>query len=183
LFLTAGASSFSRIMMQVAHMRGAKCIHLVRTRARVDEVLGYGADHAICTADENFVDRIHQITGGGGVDAAVDTVSGKVAADAVRTLKPRGTMLIFGLLSGLTATLDFGQILFRTLNLRGFWVASWIKHTPHAERHKALTEICTLLEKNEIVPPVEAEYELADFKSAIEHADRFGRQGKVILFG
>jgi len=184
LLITAGASNFSHVLMKIAHLRGAKCIHLVRNRARVAEVEGYGADHVICTAEEDFVVKVMSITNGQGVDAVVDTISGKVAADALRTLKPRGTMLVFGLLSGLNANLDFGQILFKTLHVRGFWLASWLKNTPHAEREKALAELDEALQANpDVLPAIEAEYELADFKEAIRHADRFGRQGKVVLFG
>jgi NADPH:quinone reductase-like Zn-dependent oxidoreductase len=184
LLITAGASNFSHVLMKMAHLRGASAIHLVRNRARVAEVQAYGADHVICTADEDFVERVMSITGGRGVDAVVDTVSGKVAADALRTLKPRGTMLVFGLLSGLNSNLDFGQILFKTLDVRGFWLASWLKHTPHAERAKALSELEAALEAHpELLPALEGEYELSDFKEAIRHADRFGRQGKVVLFG
>lgn len=184
LLLTAGASNFSQVLLKMAHLRGARCIHLVRNRARVDDVVDYGADHVICTADEDFIERVMTITNGQGVDAVVDTVSGKVAADALRTVRPRGTMLVFGLLSGLNSTLDFGQILFKTLNVRGFWLATWLRHTPHSEREKALTELnYALVDHSDLLPAMEAEYELADFKSAIRHADRFGRQGKVVLFG
>jgi NADPH:quinone reductase-like Zn-dependent oxidoreductase len=184
LLITAGASNFSHVLMKMAHLRGAKCIHLVRNQSRVTEVQSYGADHVICTANEDFVERVMSITGGQGVDAIVDTVSGKVAADALRTLKPRGTMLVFGLLSGLNSNLDFGQILFKTLNVRGFWLASWLKHTPYEERKKALAELDAALQEHpELLPAIEAEYELGDFKEAIRHADRFGRQGKVMLFG
>jgi NADPH:quinone reductase-like Zn-dependent oxidoreductase len=36
---------------------------------------------------------------------------------------------------------------------------------------------------NEIVPPVEAEYSLADIHEAVKHAERKGRSGKVLLVG
>jgi hypothetical protein len=36
---------------------------------------------------------------------------------------------------------------------------------------------------NEIVPPVEAEYQLTDVLAAVEHAQRQGRSGKVLLVG
>lgn len=35
----------------------------------------------------------------------------------------------------------------------------------------------------ELVPPVEAEYDLAEFRAAMAHAERPGRQGKVLLTG
>jgi NADPH:quinone reductase-like Zn-dependent oxidoreductase len=40
-----------------------------------------------------------------------------------------------------------------------------------------------LMADGRLLPPVEAEYDLTDFQAAIAHAERPGRQGKVLLVG
>jgi len=41
----------------------------------------------------------------------------------------------------------------------------------------------TLMAQGKIVPPVEAEYDLADYRQAVLHAETPGRAGKVLLIG
>ena len=40
-----------------------------------------------------------------------------------------------------------------------------------------------LMAGGQLAPTVEAVYDLADFRAAIAHAERPGRQGKVLLTG
>ncbi len=40
-----------------------------------------------------------------------------------------------------------------------------------------------LMAGGQIAPTVEAAYDLADFRAAVAHAQRPGRQGKIILTG
>jgi len=58
------------------------------------------------------------------------------------------------------------------------------KHAGAPERQQAVTAemLCSMATK-EIVPPVEAEYRLVDVLAAVEHSERPGRNGKVLLVG
>ena len=46
-----------------------------------------------------------------------------------------------------------------------------------------LGNLMQLMAQGDLVPPVEAEYDLADFRAAITHAERPGRRGKILLTG
>ena len=52
------------------------------------------------------------------------------------------------------------------------------------ERQQAVTsEMMRSMATSEIVPPVEAEYPLSEVLAAVEHSERPGRSGKVLLVG
>jgi len=71
--------------------------------------------------------------------------------------------------------------IFTTTTIRGFWLSQWLGTAP-PERQQAVTgEMLRSMAANEIVPPVEAEYPLADVLAAVAHAERPGRSGKVLL--
>jgi NADPH:quinone reductase-like Zn-dependent oxidoreductase len=90
-------------------------------------------------------------------------------------------MLVYGLLSMEPMPVDSGRMIFTSTTIRGFWLGEWFRSAP-PERQQAVTgELLRLMATNEIVPPVEAEYPLTDVLTAIEHAERPGRSGKVLL--
>jgi NADPH2:quinone reductase len=183
LLQTAAGSTLGRVVLQIARMRGFKTINVVRRREQAEELKALGADECICTDDEDIVERVREITGKEGVTKAIDAVGGKTGAAVFRALGRGGVMLVYGLLSGQPMTIDGGRMIFTLTTLRGFWLGEWLRSAA-PERHQAVTsEMLRAMASSEIVPPVEAEYPLADVLSAIEHAERHGRSGKVLLVG
>ena len=90
-------------------------------------------------------------------------------------------MLVYGLLSMQPMPVDSGRMIFTSATIRGFWLGEWFR-SAQPERQQAVTmELLRLMATNEIVPPVEAEYPLEEVLKAIEHAERPGRSGKVLL--
>ncbi len=183
LLQTAAGSTLGRIVLQIAALRGFKTINVVRRREQVDELKTLGADEVICTDDEDISERIKEITGKAGLTKAIDAVGGQTGATVMNSLGRGGVMLVYGLLSMEPMPLDGGRMIFSTTTIRGFWLGDWFRSAV-PERQQAVTvEMLRSMAANEIVPPVEAEYPLADVLAAVEHAERPGRRGKVLLVG
>lgn len=183
LLQTAAGSTLGRVVLQLAHLRGFKTINVVRRRAQVEELKTLGADEVICTDDEDIVERVKEITGKAGLTKAIDAVGGETGAAAMRALGRGGVMLSYGALSMKPLPLDGGRMIFNTTTLRGFWLGEWLRSAA-PERQQAVTaEMMRSMASHEIVPPVEAEYPLSEVLSAVEHAQRPGRSGKVLLVG
>lgn len=181
---TAAGSTLGRLVIQLAKLRGYRTINLVRRPEQVDELLALGADAAFATnGDSDVVERVKELTGGRGAAGAIDAVGGETGALALRALRSGGTMLVYGMLGGDPIPLHNGEMLFRGLTARGFWLAYWFRKTPPAQVAATLGNLMGLMAAGDLVPPVEAEYDLADFRAAIAHAERPGRQGKVLLTG
>lgn len=183
LLQTAAGSTLGRMVLQIAKIRGFKTINVVRRRAQVEELKALGAEEVIATEDEDMVERVKAITKGAGVLAAIDAVAGKTGGEVVRSLGRKGVVLVYGLLSGKPIPVDPGYLLMRCATVRGFWLAEWFQSAPKERQQGAAAELVALMAAGKILPPVEAEYDLADFGAAVRHAETPGRHGKVLLTG
>ncbi len=182
LLQTAAGSTVGRIVLQIAKLRGFKTINVVRRRAQVEELKALGADEVICTADEDLVARVMEITENTGVPAAIDSVGGQVGAGVARSLGRHGVMLSYGCLSEEPIPLDVRQLIFRgCTTVQGFWLIDWFRSTPIEKQQAVSAELLELMAAGKIEPSVEAKYPLKDVLKAVQHAERSGRQGKVLL--
>lgn len=180
---TAAGSTLGRLVIQLGRLRGYKTINLVRRPEQVDELLALGADVAACTDEAGLEERVRELTGGRGVKGALDAVGGETGALALRCVRSGGEMLVYGMLGEEPLPLHNGEMLFRGLTVRGFWLSYWFRQTPPANVAATLATLMQLMADGRLLPPVEAEYDLADFRAAVAHAERPGRQGKVLLTG
>lgn len=180
---TAAGSTLGRLVIQLARLRGYRTINLVRRPEQVRELLDLGGDAAFCTDEPDVVERVRALTDGRGAAGALEAVGGATGALALRCLRPGGIMLVYGLLGGEPLPLHNGEMLFRGLTVRGFWLTQWFQRTPPDQTATTLITLMQLMAEGELTPPVEASYDLADFRAAIAHAERSGRQGKVLLTG
>lgn len=183
LLQTAAGSTLGRTLIQMAQLEGVKTVNLVRRREQVQELLDLGADAVICTEDKDVVAQVLALTGGKGVHGGVDAVGGMTGALAASCLRPGATLLAYGVLSGQPLPLDTGELLFKGTTVRGFWLTFWFGAKPQPHAQAVLTKLMTLMAQGKLVPPVEAEYDLADFRQAVLHAETPGRAGKVLLVG
>ncbi len=183
LLQTAAGSTLGRVILQIAKLRGVRTICAVRRREQVDELKALGADEVVCTADEDLAGRATDITDGRGVAGAIDAVGGQVGADTVSALRPGGTLLVYGVLSGKPTPIDGSALIFRTLSVRGFWLVPWLRQAPADVARRVIGAVLAHMVKGEIAPPVEARYGLAEIAAAVRHAEQPGRRGKVLLVG
>ena len=181
LLQTAAGSTLGRVVLQIARQRGFKTINVVRRREQGEELKSLGADEVICTDEEDIPERVREITGKAGVTKAIDAVGGKTGAAVMSALGRGGVMLVYGLLSGRPMPIDGGRMIFTTATLRGFWLGDWMRSAPPERQQATFAEMLRSMATQEIVPPVEAEYPLSEVLAAVEHSERPGRSGKVLL--
>lgn len=178
---TAAGSTLGRLLIQLARLRGVHTLNVVRRRSQVDELLGLGADEVICTEDERIEGRVLALTKGRGIGAAQDAVGGTLGGRVAACLAPGGTLLVLGLLGESELPVTTRDFLFKEATVRGCWLARWFGRTPPEVVGRAMTELTELLAGGRLAPPVEAEYELKEFRAAIAHSERPGRRGKVLM--
>jgi len=181
LVQTAAGSVVGRCLIQIAKLRGYKTLNLVRRPEQVAELLAEGADAVLCTEDPNWMDQAQKIVGARGAAAGVDCVGGNLGGSVAMLLKRDGTLLVYGALSMDPLKVAGGQLIFRTLTIRGFWLTDWKIRTPKNERDAIISALLEAMSRGDISPPVEAVFPLAEFQAAIEKADEPGRHGKVLL--
>ncbi len=181
LVQTAAGSIVGRCLIQIGKLRGFKTLNLVRRPEQVAELMADGADAVLCTEDKDWMDKAQQLVGAKGAAAGVDAVGGALGGAVAMLLRRNGTLLIYGALSMEPLKVAGGQMIFRTLTLRGFWLTDWKIRTPKKEQEAILGALLEAMSKGQITPPVEVTFPLKEFQAAIEKADGSGRSGKVLL--
>lgn len=97
---------------------------LSRDRHKLALARALGAHHTIIADEEDTVERVLAITGGQGVDVAIDVVpaSPQPIVDAVGAVRIGGLVVIGGVKGGTTkVALDSDRILFRELTIKGVY--------------------------------------------------------------
>jgi NADPH2:quinone reductase len=180
---TAAGSTLGQLMIQLAKLNGINLINVIRSRRGVDALKAAGAEHVVVTEDEDMAARFAEIAGKNPITKAVDAVAGETGAKLANALGFGATLIVYGALSMAPMPLDAGRLIFRGLVVKGFWLTDWFRTVAKETRDKTLGAVAKLLASGQLVPPVEAEYDLADVHAAIVHSERPGRTGKIILVG
>ncbi|UQS29422.1 zinc-dependent alcohol dehydrogenase family protein [Streptomyces fradiae] len=181
LLLTAGASAVARMLVHMATARRVRCLAVVRRAAAASAVEALGAVPLVADAPGALPRMVREATGGHGADAALDAVAGAPGADVLRSVRPGGRVVVYGMLAGGPVPVPAEELVFRGLRVEGFWLPTALGELDAAARgeltRRVLAEVTGGLPGLE----VEAAYGLERFGEALAHAVRPGRSGKVLL--
>jgi NADPH:quinone reductase-like Zn-dependent oxidoreductase len=180
LLVTAGASAFGKLVIQMAKAKGIKVACTVRREEQKQALYDLGAALVINTDKEKIQKVISEKTGEG-VSVVFDAVGGILGAKALACLKSGGVMMVFGLLSLENIPLNSGLMIFKDLRVEGFWLSSWMENLSDADRSRAFKTVFGHLLSEKVKVDIQATYPLEKFKVALEEYEKEGRNGKIIL--
>jgi NADPH2:quinone reductase len=100
VLIHAAAGGVGHLAVQLAKLAGAAVLATCSTDEKAARVREIGADHAIRYDQVDFADEVLRITGGRGVDVAIDGVGKATFVDTVRATRVRGHVIFFGQSSG-----------------------------------------------------------------------------------
>lgn len=102
----AAAGGAGLLITQMAKRRGATVIGTVSTDAKAELARAAGADEVVLYTRESFKEAARRANAGRGVDVVYDSVGRTTFEEGLDSLRPRGTMVLFGQSSGPVAPLD-----------------------------------------------------------------------------
>jgi len=100
ILMHAAAGGVGLIVCQWAKHLGATVIGTVGSDEKAALAKAHGCDHTILYRDENFKDKVMDLTDGGGVNVVYDSIGKDTFMDSLACLKKRGTMVTYGNASG-----------------------------------------------------------------------------------
>lgn len=180
LLLTAGASTFSQLVVQLAAAEGIKVICTVRRDDFTERLLKIGATAVVNTTKENLQARVKELTGRG-AKAALEAIGGTAGAEALESLARNGIMLVYGMLSLEPIPVNSAIVIFKQLTIRGFWLTEWMKSTSAEVQFKAVSTLLSHFGSGKLTVSVDAKYTLDEWKEAVLHAEKPGRGGKILI--
>jgi NADPH2:quinone reductase len=96
VLVQAGASGVGVAAIQLAKRAGANVVATASSLERLEPLRDLGLDHAVDYSKDDWVNRVRSITGGLGVQLAVDSVGGKVLQGSAQSLAYRGRLITVG---------------------------------------------------------------------------------------
>ncbi len=96
----AAAGGVGLLAVQMAKLAGAEVFGTCSTAEKAASAAGAGADHVILYTETDFADEVLRLTGGEGVDLAIDGVGKATFLGSVRATRVRGHVILFGQASG-----------------------------------------------------------------------------------
>lgn len=110
ILVHAAAGGVGLILCQWAKHLGATVIGTVGTREKAEIARAHGCDHAIVYTEEDFVQRVKELTNGKGVPVVYDGVGRATFMQSLDCLQPRGLMVSFGNASGAVEAFNLGVL-------------------------------------------------------------------------
>lgn len=176
----AAAGGAGLLLTQVAKRRGATVYGTTSTPEKAELARAAGADEVILYTQESFKDRVLDLTGGRGVDVVYDGVGKDTFDDGLASLRPRGTMVLFGQASGPVPPVDpqrlnSGGSLFLTRPTLGHYVADRDELTARAN------DIFTWVRDGELDVRIGETHPLEDAALAHQRLESRQTTGKMLL--
>jgi putative PIG3 family NAD(P)H quinone oxidoreductase len=130
LLVHGGASGIGTTAIQLATALGAKVLVTVGSKEKAERCVELGATAAIDYKNEDFVQRVHELTDGHGADVILDIMGASYLGRNVDALAVSGRLVNIGLQGGAKAELDLGKL----MRKRAAVLATTLRARPAAEK-------------------------------------------------
>ncbi|MEY9896830.1 NADPH:quinone reductase-like Zn-dependent oxidoreductase [Bradyrhizobium sp. USDA 329] len=176
-----GAGGVGSACVQVAHALGAT-VYATASASRLADVGSIGAAAVIDYRADDFESVVARLTDRRGADAVIDFVGGDYLPRNLRSLRPGGTLVQVGILSGQHASsIPLNLLLHNHLRLVGTVMKSRGVDEKRAMVRRFSEGFLPLFESGGLKPLVDQVFPLARAADAHRSVERGGGFGKVIL--
>jgi NADPH2:quinone reductase len=178
LLVTGAAGGVGTATIQVGKGLGARVIALVSTEEKADYAKQAGADEAVLS--DGFLPKVKELTGGAGVDVALDVVGEPLVTDLLRSLGPLGRLLVVGFTGGEIPKVATNRLLLNNVDVRGVGWGAFAMMRPGYMRGQ-WDRLLPMMESGVIDPPIGKVYELDQIGDALVEMDERRTLGKSIV--
>jgi NADPH:quinone reductase-like Zn-dependent oxidoreductase len=172
----AGRSAVSQALIQLAARLGVKSHAVVRNKNADDEtwLKSLGAA-AVWDETEDYSKQVKAAL-------ALNQVGGESVLKLVKSLRDHGVCVTIGGASKTPVRYPTRELIFKDVQLRGFWMDRWTRENP-AKVRPMMEEIWGLMRDGKLSQEIAESYKLENFKDALTKASEGSRRGKVVFVG
>ena len=173
-------SAVGRLLIVLAHQRGLRTVNVVRRPELAAELKQLGADLVIVDGDD-LAQRVSRETGDAPIKLGVEAIGGAATGRLVDCVATDGTVVHYGSMSGEDPTVGRSNFIYRGVKLTGFMLGRFLsKRTP--EKIRAIyADLGEQVKEGRLHAPVDTVYPIDKIKDALAHADKGGRNGKILV--
>ena len=173
-------SAVGRLVIRLARARGIRTMNVVRRDSLFAELKALGAD--ACVVDgPDLAERVKAQTGGAPIRLALDAVSGQATARLSSCLADGGTVCNYGSMTGEEPVMPRSALSAGGQKLVGFTLTRALTKYSSAEVRAIYADLAQQIAKGTLSAPVEKVYPIDEIKTALTHAQRGERAGKILV--
>ena len=180
LIQNAANSAAGRAVIQIARELGYKTVNVVRRSELIGELRAEGGD-IVLVDSENLRREVQDAIGGPPIRLGLNAVGGESALRLANCLAPGSTLVTYGAMSLQPLKIPNGLLIFKDLRFRGIWINKWYDNATPAQRMEAFQHLFEMAKRGLLQTKVEKTYPLSEVKTAVAHAARGQRSGKIIF--
>jgi NADPH:quinone reductase-like Zn-dependent oxidoreductase len=181
LVISAAGSTLGRMVIRLGKKLGLRPIAWVRRHEVADELAQLGASEVIVGEPDNFESTISSLTRGEGIKYAIDCVGGETGSAIIRSLGPKGRLIVYGTMSGQPLQFSSRVLMGKGSSVEGFWLGNFMNSLSLFEKISLVRTVGKLIKEGVLASEGGKCFPLAEVANAIREAERPGRQGKVLL--
>lgn len=174
VLIHGAGSGVGTAAVQIVRAVGGTSVGTARTPAKLDRARELGLDAGVVASDDMAGDI-------GEVDVVLDLVGGDYLSVDTAVCRPRGRILIVGLLAGAEARLDMGSVLQKRLTVIGTVLRSRPEHEKAAAMADFARSMVPLLTEGKLRPVIERVVPLDRAREAYGFLRSNSTFGKVVL--
>lgn len=159
-------SACGQNVIQICKIWGIRTVNIVRNRSNIDELRAFleklGATYVLTEEDLRKTD----IFKSGKIEKpklGLNCVGGRNALEVMRHLQNNSPFVTYGGMSREPVTVPTSALIFKDIQVRGFWMTRWAKNPANnIERMEMFEELISMMTNNELQGPI---HEMIDFEN------------------
>jgi putative PIG3 family NAD(P)H quinone oxidoreductase len=181
LLVHGGGSGIGTTAIQLGKALGNKVYVTAGSAEKCQRCIELGADAAIDYRNEEFVERIKQLTSGKGVDVILDMIGGDYFPRNLQCLAVEGRLVQIAIQNGAKSEINLWSVMLKRQTITGSTLRARDDSYKGQIANQLHDKVWPLLANGQIKPVIDAVYPLAEAEAA--HARMTNNQhfGKIIL--
>lgn len=171
----AANSGVGQCVIQLAKALGLHTLNLVRRPEAMPPLLDLGADRVLLD-EPGWVENVPARP-----LLALNAVGGDSATRLMDALAEKGRLVTYGAMSKQGVKVPNKFLLFKGIELHGFWLTRWLREAPAEEISAAYRQLAGWMAEGKLKMAIEATYPLDRAKDAIARAREEKRGGKILF--
>ena len=173
-------SAVGRLVIRLASARGIKTMNVVRRESLFGELTALGAE--ACAVDgPDLAETVKAKTGGASIRLGLDAVSGRATARLSTCVGEGGVVCNYGSMSGDDPVMPRASLIGNGQSLVGFILGRALATRTLAQVRSLYADLAEQVVKGTLTAPIEKVYPIEEIKTALTHAQRGERTGKILV--
>ena len=173
-------SAVGRLLIVLAKQRGLRTVNVVRRSDLAGELKALGAD-VVVTDSSDLARQVGEATGDARIMLGVEAIGGAATGRLADCIATDGTLVHYGSMSGEDPKVTRNNFIYRGVRLTGFMLGRFLARRSPEQIRAIYADLGGQVMAGKLFAPVDTVYPIEKIKDALAHADKGGRNGKILV--